>query len=177
MKRTERLCCTVYSAGSKAKALPIVDCQLPNERPSAVKEALRNQQSAIENWQSAILDSQNVNQLLHRRRALVQRNSLFCREVDLDDLLQSARAEFAGHTNVQSVDAILAFQVSSARQNLLLVFQDRLRHLDCGRRRRVVRRTSLQQAHDLRATARSAFDDRVDLLFRQQLSDRNAGAG
>ena len=82
------------------------------------------------------------------------------------------RAELARHADVEAVDAVLAFEISGAGQNLLLVFQNCFGHLDRRGRRRVVSRAGLEQADDLRAAVGRALDDGVDLLFRQQLGDR-----
>ena len=61
-----------------------------------------------------LLNPQNVDQFLHRSRTLLQRDS-FRQQVNLDDLLESPRAQFAGHTNVEAVDSILTFEICSAR--------------------------------------------------------------
>jgi hypothetical protein len=54
------------------------------------------------------------------------------RERDLDDLLHAARAELHRHADEEIVDAVLALQEHRARQDLLLVLEDRLDHLGGG---------------------------------------------
>src|SRR5262245_51420911 len=61
------------------------------------------------------LDSQHVNQFLHGRRALLQSDALFGGQGNLDHLLETFRAQFAGHANVKTVDAIFAFEIGRAR--------------------------------------------------------------
>src|SRR5208283_4886386 len=78
--------------------------------------------------QGARLHSNHAHQLLHRRCALVQSGFLFRRQLDFDDLLDSLRAELHRHSNVEAVDAVLALQVRSARQDLFLVLEDRFDH-------------------------------------------------
>src|SRR5437763_11287389 len=68
------------------------------------------------------LDSEHIDKFLNRRRALLKRDALLGRQVDLDDLFEAARAELAGHADVEALHAVLAFEVRGARENLLLVF-------------------------------------------------------
>jgi tetratricopeptide (TPR) repeat protein len=56
--------------------------------------------------------------------ALLERGVFFRRELDLDDLLQARRAQLAGHADVVAFDAVLAFEISGAGQNLLLVLEN-----------------------------------------------------
>ena len=67
----------------------------------------------------------------------LQRGVLFRRQLDLDDLLDAARAELDRHADEQIADAVLALQEHRARQDLLLVLQDGLDHLRRRRARRV----------------------------------------
>src|SRR5947208_2659542 len=70
------------------------------------------------------LNAEHVDEFLNSRRALLKRDALLRGQVDLDDLFEAARAELAGHADVEVLYAVLAFEVSGARQNLLLVFQN-----------------------------------------------------
>src|SRR5712692_2723549 len=99
----------------------------------------------------------------------MQRRPLVSRQVYLDDLFDPALAQLNGHTNEQPVDAVLALQISRAWKYLLLVLQNRFGHLDCSRRRRVISRSRLEQADDLRAAVRRAIDYLIYLFLRQQI--------
>jgi hypothetical protein len=76
------------------------------------------------------LDSEHVDQFLHRRRAFLKRSPFFGSQGNLDYLLESLRAKLAGHANIQTINAVFAFQVSRARQSLFLILQDRFGHLN-----------------------------------------------
>jgi hypothetical protein len=79
------------------------------------------------------------------------------------------------HANEQSVDAVFAFQVRGAGQNLLLVFEDRLHHLGGRGRRGVVGAAGLQVLNDLGAAVAGALDHAVERSLVHQLGDGNAG--
>src|SRR4051794_23130800 len=67
----------------------------------------------------------HVHQFLHRPRTLVQRRRLFGSELNFENLLDAVRADLAWHADVQPLDAVLAFEVSRAGQNLLAIPKNR----------------------------------------------------
>ena len=81
-------------------------------------------------------------------------------------------AELDGNAHVQAVDAVLALEQRRARQDALLVEQDRVDHLRHGRAGRVPGRRS-EQVHDLAAALPRALDHRLDALGGDEL--RRAG--
>src|SRR5207248_10851303 len=72
-------------------------------------------------------------------------------------------------------NSVFAFQVDSARKNLLFVFEDGFDHFYRRGGWRVVSGTGLQQIDDLRAAFARAFNNRVDAILWQQIGKRNAG--
>src|SRR5947209_16422946 len=76
------------------------------------------------------LNLQLRHQLPHRRRGAVQRHLLLGGELDLDDLLHPLRPETRRHAKEEIPVAVLAAQVDGARQDHVLVEEDRLDHLD-----------------------------------------------
>jgi hypothetical protein len=62
----------------------------------------------------------------------VQGGLLFGRELDLDDLFDALGAELARNADEETADAVLALQVRSAREDLLLILEDGFDHLDGG---------------------------------------------
>src|SRR5438045_1438314 len=121
-------------------------------------------------------NAEHVDEFLNRRGALLKRDALFGRQVDLDDLFEAARAELAGHADVETLYAVLAFQIRGAGQNLLLVFEYGLRHLDRRSRGRVVGRAGLEESDYLRAAVGRALHNRVELLLRDEFGDGDACA-
>ena len=92
----------------------------------------------------------------------------------MNDLLESARSELAGYADEQIAHAVLALEIDRARNDLLLVQEDRFDHLDDRRSRRIPR----ARAHELRnlgAPVRRARHDRVDCRLVHQVGDRDAG--
>src|SRR5262245_37797313 len=65
-------------------------------------------------------------------------------ELDLVDLLDSRRAEPHGDPDEASRDPVLALQIGRAREDLLLVLEDRVHHLDGRRRGGIVGRAGLE---------------------------------
>src|SRR5215468_3558820 len=61
----------------------------------------------------------NFHKFLHRFGALLQRCLFFVSQLDLDNLLQTPRAELAGNAYKQTFDSVFTLQVCCARQNLL----------------------------------------------------------
>jgi hypothetical protein len=59
-------------------------------------------------WPNQNLHVNYATQLFHRCRALVEAGFFFCRQLNLDDLLDSLCTEFYGYANVKAVDAVFA---------------------------------------------------------------------
>jgi len=74
----------------------------------------------------ARLDADDGNQFFDGGGAFVEGGFFFRGELDFDDLLEAFRAQLAGDADEQAVDAVLAFEVGGAGENLLFVFQDGL---------------------------------------------------
>src|SRR5437868_8526286 len=87
--------------------------------------------------------------LADRLRALLQRRALVARELDLDNLLETVATKLAWDAEEEVLHTVLALQPRGTRQNAPLVIHDGLGHLDCARRRCVVRRAGLEVFHDL----------------------------
>src|SRR5208337_3563448 len=122
---------------------------------------------------TAFSNPQHRNQLLHTPRRLLQRRILLRRQLDLNNLLRARRPQLYRHAHKQSLDPILPIQIHRARQNLLLIFQNRFHHLHGRRRRRIIRRPGLHQIHNLRAALPRAIHNRVNPFLRQQIRQRN----
>src|SRR5713101_2239723 len=123
------------------------------------------------------LDREFRHQLPHRRGGAVERRLLIGGELDLDDLLEAPGSQARRYAEEQIAVAILPVQGDGARQDPVLVEQDRLHHLDDGRRRGVVGAARLEQVDDLDAAVARALHDGVDLLIGEELGDRDAGDG
>ena len=91
-------------------------------------------------------------------------------ELHLVDLLDAIAPQLHRHADEQPVDSVLAFEQRRAGQNLLLVLQNRLHHLDRRRRRSIVRAARLQILHDLRAAVARAIHNRRQPVGRNQLA-------
>src|SRR5215204_3467166 len=83
-------------------------------------------------------DLENVHELLNGRRAFLKRSAFVIRETDLDDLLDAVLAEFDRHADEEIVNAVFAFEEDCARQDLFLIFQNRLGHLNSAKARCVI---------------------------------------
>ena len=79
----------------------------------------------------------------------MQRRRLFGSENNLIDLLNPTRTQLAGDPDIQALDPVLAFEISRARQNFLLVPENLFRHLHSRRRRRIIRAACLEIFYDL----------------------------
>src|SRR5581483_9638767 len=90
-------------------------------------------------WIRSRSDAQLVRELLDRRRRALERRRLLGGQRDLQDLLDPAPPELHRHPHEEPLDPVLALQVRRARQDLPLVLQDGLDHLDDRRGRGVVR--------------------------------------
>src|SRR5262245_37653759 len=66
---------------------------------------------------------EDADDVADRGRRLLEPRSLLLGEVDLDDLLDAARADLRRHAHVEAVDPVLALEVRGARQHALLVEQ------------------------------------------------------
>src|SRR5574341_159510 len=128
-------------------------------------------------WTSRMLELELLHELAHGGGRLLERRLLVRRERDLDDLLDARAAELHRHADVEPLHPVLAVQVRRARQDLLLVLEDRLEHLDRRGGRRIVRAPALEERDDLRAAVGRALHERVDRVLRQELRDRDAGDG
>src|SRR5690606_1440826 len=103
-------------------------------------------------------------QRFDRRDRLVEHFLFGLREVELDDAFDAAGADHDGYAHIEVLDAVLAREVRCAGQHALLVAEVALGHRYRRRGRRIVRRTRLQQAHDLAAALAGALHDRVEPL-------------
>src|ERR1035441_10171121 len=84
------------------------------------------------------LNADDVAKFLYGSCTPFQRGIFFGSELDLHDLLDAMGAQFAEDADKVSADAVLAFKVSRARQDLLLVLENGFSHLHRARRRRIV---------------------------------------
>src|SRR5215510_7244537 len=78
---------------------------------------------------SRMSDLQLLGQLAHGRRRPLEGGRLLGCQRDLDDLLDPPAPQLDRHPDEQPADPVLALQEGGARQDLLLVAQDRLYHL------------------------------------------------
>src|SRR2546426_12834183 len=115
--------------------------------------------------------------LTHRRRGLLEGRLLVRGELDLDHLLDARATELHRNADVEPSDSVLPVEIGGAGQDLLLVLDNRLHHLNGRRRRGVVRAAALQQPHDLGAAITGALDERVDAVGREEVRDRDPGDG
>src|SRR5439155_8357744 len=93
----------------------------------------------------------------HRIRALLQRCLLVRRQLDFNDLLQPLAPQLARHAEVHALHAVLALEPRGTGQNALLIADDGFRHLHGARRRRIVRRSRLEELHNLGAAVAGAI--------------------
>ena len=107
---------------------------------------------------------------------LLERLALVVGELELDDLLDPAGAELHRHADVEAVDPVLALEQRRARQDALLVEEDRVDHLRDRRARRVPG-GGAEQLHDLAAALRGALDHLLDPLLGDELAQRDAADG
>src|SRR5438876_279082 len=82
-------------------------------------------------------DFDDINELLDCRRRFLERRVFVGRERDLDDLLESARAELARNADKLILHAVLALQEDGTWNDFFLVEQDRFHHFDDRRTRSV----------------------------------------
>src|SRR5581483_9488053 len=91
---------------------------------SAPETALSGARSSVNKPQTRSvcgLSGQDADDVAHRVARRLQRVALVVGEIELDDLLDPARAELARHAHVEAVDAVLALEVRGAREHALLV--------------------------------------------------------
>src|SRR5581483_4372038 len=77
---------------------------------------------------SGQLHSDDADQFLHRFRAAIQLRLLLRTEPDFDDLFDPVCSQFDGHAYEKTINPVLALQICSTRQCLLLIFEDGLDH-------------------------------------------------
>src|SRR5215471_13388049 len=126
-------------------------------------------------WTRRPLQTQHCDQLTDRSCGLLQGGVFVVAELDLDDFLHALGAKFHRHADKQPVDAVLAFEIDGAGENLLLIFKDSFDHFDGRGGRCIVGRTGLQQIHDFGAAFAGALNNGVDAMFRKQIGQGNAG--
>src|SRR6266540_1651501 len=97
---------------------------------------------------------------------------LVFRQLQLDDLLDPARAELDGDAHVEALDAVFALEVGRAGEDALLVEHHRVNHLRRGGARRVPRGGSEQRDH-LAAPRCGPVDELGDPFFVDELRQRN----
>src|SRR6188474_2293375 len=100
-----------------------------------------------------------VHELADGSGGLLQVLQLLVRELDLDDLLDSALAELHRHADEEAIDPELPVTQGGAGEDPLLVEHNRVDHLRDGSRWRIVGRAGLQQLDDLGAAIASTLDD------------------
>src|SRR4051794_34630150 len=96
-------------------------CDCKDQQPGAGEQPAASSQQ---------LYFEYVYQFLHRTGGFLERGVFVRRQLDLDDLLEPARAELAGDADELIAHAVLALQIDRARDDLLLVEHDRFDHLD-----------------------------------------------
>ena len=122
------------------------------------------------------LQAENGYQFADGCGRLIERGLFFRRQLDLDDLLDAFRAELYGNADEKPLDAVFAFEINGAGQDLLLVLENRFDHLNRRRGRRVIGRSRFQQIDDFGAALARAGDDRFELVLRQINSGRGMPA-
>src|SRR3954470_9009577 len=132
---------------------------MPRRRFAPVTRALRTG-----------LGREDADDLAYRLGRRLQRLRLLVREVELDDLLDAARAELDRDAHVEAVDPVLALEVRRAGEHALLVEHDRVDHLRSGGARRVPRRGA-HEIHELTAALRRALDHRLDAVVGDELPE------
>src|SRR3974390_735782 len=100
---------------------------------------------------SKTLHPDHAHQLFPRVAPLLQGSFLAGSQLDLNDFLDAGRTELARHADIESVDAVFAFEIGSAWKDLLLVLQDGFDHFGRRRRRRIVSAAGLEVLNDLGA--------------------------
>src|SRR5215210_1674405 len=126
-----------------------------------------------ESW----LAVKHLDHLAYVVRAVFELLSLVVGEVQFDYLLDTTGSEFDRNTDEEVVEAVFALQVGRARQDALLVQQDRIHHLHGGRSRRVEGAPASQQLDDLAAAPPGPLYDGFDPVLGQELRDRYPAHG
>src|SRR5690606_28444316 len=120
------------------------------------------------------LEPQQAQRAAHRFHGALEHRPLILGELDLNNLLDAARAQDDGHADVEVLRAALAVEVGDVRDDALLVLENGLHHLHNGRAGGVVGAAGLEEAHDLAAALAGALHDAVDGLLGQQLFNGDA---
>src|SRR5438067_11437802 len=118
-------------------------------------------------------DLDYFDELSHRRSRFLERGVFVRRELDLDDLLEPARAELAGYADEEIAHAVLALQKHRTRYDLVLVEEDCLDHINHRRAGRVPCARS-DELCDLGAAASRPRDDAIDRRLVHEIGNRNA---
>src|SRR4051812_20596131 len=109
-----------------------------------------------------------------RLRGLLQTGQLRLGEVALDDLLDAFAADLGLDAEVHTVDAVLAVDPGTHRDDRTRVLDDGLGHAGGGGRRRVVRGAGLQQRDDLGPAVAGAGDELLDGRSVHDIGERLA---
>src|SRR5206468_9658637 len=107
-----------------------------------------------------------VDQTLNGPNRLVESFAVLAGQLDLDDTLDTLRADDDGHADIHVLHAVFAVEIGGAGQHALLVLQVAFRHRDRGRCRRVEGGTGLQEIDDLGAAVAGTVDDLIDARLR-----------
>src|SRR5712691_3482441 len=97
------------------------------------------------------LDTHHADELFDGVGGALERGTLVLGEIELDDLLRTARSELDRDADEEALDAILALESDRAGQDLLAVEHDRVDHLGDCRGRRVVGAARFEEVDDLGA--------------------------
>src|SRR5215213_11995553 len=123
------------------------------------------------------LTLQHLHEISHRVGAIVQIPQFVVSKAKLYDIFDARGAELDGDADEEAVYSVLTLQVGGAGEDTLLVEQDGVNHLGCGRRRRVEGAPALEEADDLCPALAGALDYRFDPVFGEKLRDRDAANG
>src|SRR5215211_217328 len=120
---------------------------------------------------------QDLYEISNRLGAVVQIPQFVLREIQLHYLLDARGAELDGDADEEVVYSVLALQVGRAGKDALLVEQDGVDHLGCGRGRSVVGAPALQEADDLGPALTGAIYYRLHPVLGEKLRDRDSAYG
>src|SRR5918992_341895 len=157
------------SASVSAIARPI-----PADAPQTI--AVRPFRPRSTSAPSSALTRQDPDDVPDRVCGGAQQLLLLVREVELDDLLDPARAELDRDAHVEAVDAVLALEVRRHREHALLVQQDGVDHLRARGPRGVPGRGA-EQLDDLAAADGRPLHQRLEPLLRDELRQRDSAHG
>src|SRR3954454_20408994 len=118
-------------------------------------------------------DGEDADDVAHGVGGGGERRGLGLVEVDLDDPLDAGRPEHERNAHVEPVDAVLAVEQRRAREQALLIEDDRVHHLRARGAWGVPGRGA-EQLHELAAADGGALPHRLNLLLRDELPQRHA---